>query len=280
MLSPKFPSFSKLSLIEEEIPLNSNNAFKDSLFSFKNFNSVNLTLSSDHDYNQSRLVLSGQLFGNQNLIIEQKGLQHGLRNKCNGISYFGFNNTKDLNDVYFNDYILITKQKTPFQESLSGRVFSISYNEAQNKYHLNFYYRNISLYYQIEQFIYFEIGKPYVFSIGSVIVNLQVFLNHLKQVLKIEVEYENSSFKSFSFSEEEAPITIGRKASTINIPMNKISKKHAIIQFSKETNLFYFRDLQSSNGSLLILKEDDSMPLKGLMKFKLNDTPFTIMDIF
>jgi len=42
--------------------------------------------------------------------------------------------------------------------------------------------------------------------------------------------------------------------------------------------LFFYKDENSTNGSTLLIKEDDFLKLKGIMNFKLEDIPFTIKE--
>jgi hypothetical protein len=94
------------------------------------------------------------------------------------------------------------------------------------------------------------------------------------------LEFEdNDNAEDYNFSENDTPITIGRKKCTINIDNTSLSKVHAIIQFSPELKKFYFKDNKSTNGSIFILKEDDTLKLKGQMKFKLNEVLFRIMEL-
>ena len=52
---------------------------------------------------------------------------------------------------------------------------------------------------------------------------------------------------------------------------------HGIIDISN--NMFYYNDMKSTNGSTLLLKEDDVLKIQGEMNFKLNDISFKIKEI-
>ena len=52
-----------------------------------------------------------------------------------------------------------------------------------------------------------------------------------------------------------------------------------MIEYSLECQMFYFRDLGSTNGSVAVIKEDDRIKIKGDMKFKLENVPFRIMEL-
>ena len=138
------------------------------------------------------------------------------------------------------------------------------------------------LYYIIEQSFYFEKEKEYMLLLGKVFITIsQKEGNNTKEkFIIIRVEYENNNeCDEYTFSENDVPITIGRVKSDICLPSFSISKKHAVIDFSKDLKKFFFRDNQSTNGSIFILKEDDTLQLRGDMKFKLNDLMFHIMEL-
>ena len=43
--------------------------------------------------------------------------------------------------------------------------------------------------------------------------------------------------------------------------------------------IFFYKDENSTNGSTLLIKEDDFLKLKGKMSFKLEDMSFNIKEI-
>ena len=43
--------------------------------------------------------------------------------------------------------------------------------------------------------------------------------------------------------------------------------------------MFYYIDKGSRNGSVVVLKEDDGIRLKGDMRFKLEDVSFRILEL-
>jgi hypothetical protein len=89
----------------------------------------------------------------------------------------------------------------------------------------------------------------------------------------------NNYIKSFVFGETSVPISIGRINCLLNINHSSISKTHAVIDFSNDSKKFYFKDLKSTNGTTLIMKEDDSLRIKGEMKFKLDNIPFKLWEM-
>ena len=52
---------------------------------------------------------------------------------------------------------------------------------------------------------------------------------------------------------------------------------HSIIEF-KDDN-YYYKDCGSTNGSTLLIREDDSLTIMGEMSFKLEDVFFRIKEV-
>ena len=73
------------------------------------------------------------------------------------------------------------------------------------------------------------------------------------------------------------PIKIGRINCNINIERYSISKIHSFIYFSN--GIFSYKDNKSTNGSSLLIREDDYIKIKGEMNFKLENIPFKIKEI-
>ena len=59
--------------------------------------------------------------------------------------------------------------------------------------------------------------------------------------------------KILTFNIQDTPITIGRISSKIIINSTCVSKQHAIIEYNKDEATFLYKDLQSTNGSILIM---------------------------
>ena len=52
---------------------------------------------------------------------------------------------------------------------------------------------------------------------------------------------------------------------------------HSSIDYENDT--FFYKDEKSTNGSTLLIKEDDFLKLKGKMSFKLEDMSFNVNEI-
>ena len=96
-------------------------------------------------------------------------------------------------------------------------------------------------------------------------------------MLNIQVEVEDEKTKKYTYEQKDMPIKIGRINSQIDIPKPSISKIHGIFDFSN--NMFFYNDMKSTNGSTLLIKEDDILKIKGEMNFKLDDISFQIKEI-
>ena len=284
--SPKIPSNSVLTeppnkyqtdeyiLFKQEL----SKATNDSILSFRDVIFMDPIIPTTN-----KLLLTGDLFRGKELIIDNKGLKNGLRKKKDGQTFFGISSQKDYTGNYYNDYIIKTADigNNTYSTNCAGRLFDISYSKKTGDYQLYMINNNIFLYYFIEQNFYIEKDKDYMILLGKVFLTITQKENaDKKKILYLRLEFEdNDNAEDYNFSENDTPITIGRKKCTINIDNTSLSKVHAIIQFSPELKKFYFKDNKSTNGSIFILKEDDTLKLKGQMKFKLNEVLFRIMEL-
>lgn len=135
------------------------------------------------------------------------------------------------------------------------------------------------LYYQVENKFVLLKHRKYYFILNEVI--LSVFVKDDKSSkYKIIIKVENKkNIHKYSFSQDNMPIKIGRLNCDININIKSLSKLHCIIGFDHKKEYFYFQDNCSTNGSILLIKESDIIPIKGKMNFILEKTPFHIEEI-
>ena len=134
------------------------------------------------------------------------------------------------------------------------------------------------LYYQIKKNLILKIEKNYYFVLGDIIMVVLIKNKRKKKDFKIFIKIDNniSNSKKYFLSKEDLPIYIGRANCTINIDSKSLSKLHCYINYSEDDDNFYFNDNNSTNGSILLVKEGDIIPIKGKMNFKLEDTSFWI----
>ena len=235
----------------------------------------------------SKLLLSGELFFQKELIINIHGLKNSLRKKADNIVFFGLKECMDYKGNSFNDYIINYKSKydemgDEVMNSNTGRIFKIYFNKKLKEYMLYFMHSSLLLYYKINNFIYFDPGKDYFLILGSIFLTVYVEKNLTStkdKIINILVELENEEPKRYTFNQNQTPITIGRLNCEVVIPKSSVSKHHSVIEFSNSLEMFYYKDLGSVNGSTLIIKEDDYLKIKGEMNFKLEDVPFKILEV-
>ena len=111
---------------------------------------------------------------------------------------------------------------------------------------------------------------------GTIFLSVNI-KKSLKIKINIEIELENEKSKKYVFELKDLPIKIGRSHCNINIQKSSISKLHATIDFVND--IFFYRDEHSTNGSTLLIKEDDFLKIRKSMNFKLEDIPFVIEEI-
>ena len=131
------------------------------------------------------------------------------------------------------------------------------------------------LYYKINNKLNLEYDKDYYLILGSIFLSINI-KKSLKIKINIQIELENEKSQKYIFEIKDLPIKIGRSNCNINIPKPSVSKLHSSIDY--ENDNFFYKDENSTNGSTLLIKEDDFLKLKGKMNFKLEDIPFTIKE--
>ena len=278
----QYISFSNMNLYKNNI-LN-NQLFKNYYNSKINSSFINSNLEcnlADIKVN-TRLLLSGELFLNNVIEIDKYGMKNGLRQKNDGVTIFGYKEDNNNSNISSYDYLLDIKfeknTKSNKKRNL-GKVFEIILDRREKVYILYYRHNSLLLYYQINDSLYFELDKDYFLILGDIFVSVTVkrAMNTNEKIINFRVEVENEKPKKYSYEQKDVPIKIGRADCHINIPKPSISKLHSIIDF--DNDMFYYNDKKSTNGSTLLLKEDDVLKIKGEMNFKLEDIPFKIKEI-
>ena len=237
----------------------------------------------------SKLLLTGDLFYGKEIIINDSGMINSKRNKKDGYTVFGLNNSVDVTGKLNNDFVINFK-KDPEEmgnvETETGKVFEIKFNKNKKEYTLYFINPYLYLYYKINNFVYFYPGKEYFLFVGKIFFSINIEKKNNEQIINIQVdntckENENPEEinKKYSFNENKAIIKIGRIDCDINICEKCISKIHGIIEFSKINQRFYYKDMNSTNGTTLLIRKGDFVKIKGEMNFKLEDVSFKIQEI-
>jgi hypothetical protein len=254
----------------------------NSLISFSNFPIQNIQINKldDNKIIGPKLLCSGELFFNKEIIINTEGMINGLRQKNDGQCFFGTKKVLDYKGISYNDFIInfqFSGEIKKKNDSSTGRVFNIYFQKKSKDYYLHIIHDSIIIYYEINNPVYFENDKDYYLLIGNVFIIIITKKVGTKKGIDIEIENEDGNNEIFSFMENEVPISIGRTNCKIIIPRESISKYHAEIGYSNELQKFYYKDCKSTNGSTLLVKEDDNLLIKGEMNLKLENIPFTIL---
>ena len=247
------------------------------------------------------LILSGELFYIKEIKIVGNKIENSLRNKDDNYIYFGYKKKYDHQNICYNDYIINfnienflktnkikeidedyedgKKESDDFSELDTSRVFKIIYIKDREQYCLSFIHNSLILYYKINELIFFNIDKDYYFILGKAFLTITVkILKSGQESISVKVEFENSKSRKYIFKKEDTPIKIGRSNCEIIINRSCISKFHSSIEYCDINKKFYFKDNNSTNGSTLLMREDDCIPIKGTMFFKLEDVSFKIQE--
>ena len=232
---------------------------------------------------KTKLQLMGDLFNDTIIEIDKFGMKNGLRQKRDGLSVFGIkekNNDLQNNNKYYDYYIdLDAFDGNEFNNKISGKVFEIYIRKKTKNYTLYFLHNSLILYYKINNNVFFELNKDYYLILGDIFLTITVKKSpeNNQKIIQIQTEIENEKEKKYVYEPKEMPIKIGRVNCHINIPRPSISKLHSIIDYMDDD--FYYKDCGSTNGSTLLVREDDSLIIKGEMSFKLEDISFKIKEV-
>ena len=243
------------------------------------FSGVNDKFDSNFKKIKTRLKLTGELFANKTLEIDKFGLKRSLKKKLDGIISFGIKGQDELplNNKY--DYIFepnVVQKINKKRKHNDGKVFDILLDKREKIFVLFYSHPSLLLYYKITNKLNLECDKDYYLILGSIFLSINI-KKSLKVKINIEVELENEKSQKYSFEIKDLPIKIGRSHCNINIPKPSVSKLHSSIDY--ENDNFFYKDENSTNGSTLLIKEDDFLKLRGKMSFKLEDMAFNIREI-
>ena len=89
----------------------------------------------------SKLLLTGDLFFGKEIIINDCGMVSSKRNKKDGYTVFGLNNSVDISGQLNSDFVINFKKDTDEIgkiETKSGKVFEIKFNKERKEYTLYF----------------------------------------------------------------------------------------------------------------------------------------------
>jgi hypothetical protein len=242
------------------------------------FSGVNDKFDSNFQKIKTSLKLTGELFLNKTLEIDKFGLKKSLKKKIDGIISFGIKAQDEPPNINKYDYIFeqkIVQKINKKRKHNTGKVFEILLDRRDKRFVLFYEHSSLLLYYKINNKLNLEYDKDYYLILGSIFLSINI-KRSLKIKINIQIELENEKSQKYIFEIKDLPIKIGRSNCNINIPKPSVSKLHSCIDYENDT--FFYKDENSTNGSTLLIKEDDFLKLKGIMNFKLEDIPFTIKE--
>jgi hypothetical protein len=294
-----------LSLCNNTMQINNSNLIKNNLiqnnlynnrYNYNDQNEENRYKNSVINYNKNdnikdnyidiktKLLLFGELFSNEIIEINKNGMKNSLKQRKDGLTIFGIKENTNSNDTLSNmcDYYLDLEKIDEINNNnnkLSGKVFEIYINKITRSYELYFLNNSLILYYKINNNIFFDLDKDYYLILGDIFLTILIKKSNEtnEKIIHIQTEIENEKPKKYSFGPNEMPIKIGRINCNINISKPSISKTHSIIDFMDDN--FYYKDCGSTNGSTLLIREDDTLKINGTMSFKLEDISFKIKEV-
>jgi hypothetical protein len=279
------PKKNSLSLIKKNNSLMS---------SFVNTSNIKNYSSEIMDINKrKKLILSGELFFGKKIYLTPNGIDNKRLKRNERSTYFGIKNLYDFRGNPYNDYLINfhvdqnninenenteknkeTKQRV--NKNNSTRVFKVIYEKENDEYKFIYLAHSLILYYQIQSKLILENQKKYYIILDQVFLYILIKKEKNKNyTICLKVESSNDT-KKYLFSKEDTPIKIGRINCNINVNIKSISKFHCFIDYSIDHDYFFFQDNFSRNGSFLLVKEDDVIPIKGKMSFKLETVFFQI----
>jgi hypothetical protein len=246
-----------------------------------NFNKFNTNLKDKAYEIKTKLVLSGDLFSNETIEINKYGMKNGLRQKNDGLTIFGLKENIDIPNIHSCDYYFSDFENIDENENrkITGKVFEIYLNKKDKKYTLYFLHNSLILYYKIKNDVFLNLDKDYFLILGDIFLTVHIKRNssNNQKMIHIQADFENEKPKKYVFSPSETPIKIGRVNCQVEIKKPSISKLHSIIDYKNDN--FYYKDCGSTNGSTLLIREDDSLKIKGKMSLKLGDISFKITEV-
>ena len=229
--------------------------------------------------NTSELKLTGDLFWNKEIRVDRLGIKINKRKKRDGVSYFGTSEELDSHGNPINDFI-VNLHAGQCSQSEDKSIFSLEYDKSVEHFVLKVINKEINVLHMINYDLFLPEHTHKKFLFGKIPVEIEVSEADVKDDMKLTIKVkQNNEWDSYEYSTNDAPITIGRSHSKININNSSISKSHVTIDYSNDNKMYYMRDNESTNGSFLVLENKDCLQIVSEMNFKIFETKFTIIDI-
>lgn len=214
------------------------------------------------------LKLIGEIFWNKDIYIDRLGLKSGKRKKKNGVVIFGLGKNEEKIDFVLN----LPKSKFKNNEKCI-QIFSIEYDKIEERFGIEIIKNDIKLLNTLDQEFFLQNNQIIEFFIGKIQMVIDTSKSE-KGWINIKIEDKKYDFNKT----KDLPITIGRNNCKINIKNNSISKSHAVIDYNNESNMFFIKDLGSTNKTYFVLRFDGtkSMKINRDMNFKIFESKFSI----
>lgn len=162
-------------------------------------------------------------------------------------------------------------------------LFSLEYDNSAEHFILKALNKEINILHLINYNYVISENSQKKFLIGKIPVEIstnETKENSERVDSKTAIKVKNKDeWITYEYNVSDAPITIGRSHSSININNNSLSKEHAVIEFSYELNSYYIKDMNGTNGTFLTMEEKDSIQIVNEMKFKILETKFSISEV-
>lgn len=198
-------------------------------------------ISNESKKEKEKLCLDLEVLNSWNLPIglqlhiDEFGLKNSIRNKGDGITYFGFQTEDSLNTEPYIDYLLGPKDQE-YDEQFIGKHFQIRFDNETKKYYIkdlgNGFGTFIKLINEekIKDNLLINIGETYiVFS----------FNNDNENELTIKLFTGDEQHNSYSFNcDNQKCIIIGRDSSLCDVIIDDkmLSRVHCCINYKEKEN--------------------------------------------
>ena len=232
--------------------------------------------------NYHELRLSNELVWGKEVLIDRFGIKMGKRKSKRGISIFGVGSTELQSDNgYINDFIINLKNNDLGNMNIS--IFSIEFEKCHEKFLLKRLSKKVKVFLSAIQGIELVKEKEHCFYVGKVKLKIKLLNESDNDVdgggnskckLVIKVKKDKNDWQEQTFT--SFPVTIGRSSGAVIIKNNSISKVHAVIDYNKEYEIYYIKDMQSTNGTYKSIHHEDHVAIKDEMVFKVFETKLIV----
>lgn len=249
----------------------------------KSLNSSSVHINTDYYPKLYLEIISSKVYPKGLILkINTAGLEDSRRKKKDGITYFGFIDENENDNIEmaqqnnYIDYIMEPKDKD-YDEKYIGRHFKIEYNSNTNKYYLQDLGKGFGTFIKVVNELKLE--DNYLVNLGEsfLVVNYKYNYDQEHSIdLILNVISGNEKQMNYSFNSKKVnEITLGRDIDCdITVEDLRLSRIHCKFMFIKGD--WYIKDgngvNKSTNGIWVYVRE--STEIKNKMVFKSNHNLF------